>query len=503
MKLFWGDLHNHCGITYGFGALTNALEAAKGQLDFCAIIGHAMWPDMPERTEDTAFLVDFHNEGFAKLQADWEAIRSKVKEANIPHEFVTFQGYEIHSSEFGDHHVLSPSDELPLIYAASPQQLAEKLAPYQVIAVPHHIGYTPGYRGTNWEAFRSDLSPIVEVFSKHGCGMSDDSAYPYYHTMGPRDSRNMVFAGLKQGKKFSFVGSTDHHAGYPGSYGDGRVAVWAEEKTRESIWEAIKAGRTYAVTGDKIECQFTLNGAGMGSEVEAVGDRHLILDAVCADYMDKITVYKNTKPWKVVTGESIQDTLTSKGGMKKYKIRVELGWGESKQGYSWQAKAQVKSGRLLTADTCFRGQSVLAPEPGMRDNPDINKLNNCIVEQTEHYFAWTCTTFHNPSTLHPATAAVVLEVEGDEETVLAVEANGIVIEASIAELLEGSRSMHVQPYSSEAILIHRAVPETAYHVHLEWNDTEKEQETDVYHVEIRQVNNQFAWISPVFVKAGK
>lgn len=501
MKLLWGDLHNHCGITYGFGALEHALAAAKEQLDFCAIIGHAMWPDMPERAEDTAFLVDFHNEGFDKLKADWEAVRAKIREANIPHEFVTFQGYEIHSSRYGDHHVLSPSDELPLVYADSPQQLAEKLAAYQAIAVPHHIGYSPGYRGIRWDAFRPDLSPIVEVFSKHGCGMTDGSAYPYYHSMGPRDSRNTVFAGLNQGKKFSFVGSTDHHAGYPGSYGDGRVAVWAEEKTRESIWEAIRAGRTYAVTGDKIACRFKVNGAFMGSEVEAKETRQLILDADCADFVDKITVYKNAKPWKVIAGENIPQAETENNGKMKYKIRVELGWGSSEEAYPWNAEARVTGGRLLSADTCFRGQSVLAPEPGMRENPDINKLGNHVTGQTDQSLTWTCTTFANPSTLHPATAGVVLEVEGDGTTVLAVKANGITLQASISELLEGSRSMHMKPYSSEAVLIHRAVPETAYQVHLEWEDAEKEKDTDVYHVEIRQSNQQFAWISPVFVRS--
>lgn len=24
MNIYWGDLHNHCGITYGFGSLENA-----------------------------------------------------------------------------------------------------------------------------------------------------------------------------------------------------------------------------------------------------------------------------------------------------------------------------------------------------------------------------------------------------------------------------------------------------------------------------------------------
>ncbi|MCU6709094.1 DUF3604 domain-containing protein [Paenibacillus sp. J5C_2022] len=498
MKLLWGDLHNHCGITYGFGALEHALEAAKSQLDFCAIIGHAMWPDMPGRTDATAFLVDFHNEGFAKLREDWENVRSKVKEANIAHEFVTFQGYEIHSSAFGDHHILSPSDELPLEYAASPQDLADQLAAYDAIAVPHHIGYTPGYRGIDWEAFRSDISPIVEVFSKHGCGMSDSSSYPYYHTMGPKDSRNTVLTGLKKGKKFSFAGSTDHHAGYPGSYGDGRVAVWAKEKTRESIWEAIKAGRTYAVTGDKIACRFSVNGAEMGSSLETSEPRQLVLDAECCDYIDKITIYKNAKPWKALAGESLV-RKESQGGIGTYKVRIELGWGSEREGYSWKAKARVSGGKLLSVDSCFRGQSVLAPEPGMRDNPDMNKLGNEIVAQSEEGLAWTCTTFQNPSTLHPATAAVVLEIEGDEATRLAVQANGMEKEVSVGELLEGSRSMHIHSYNSEALLIHRAVPKSAYQVHLEWSDTEKELETDVYYAEIRQANNQFAWISPVFV----
>ena len=60
MELFWGDLHNHCGISYGFGSLENALEDARTHLDFCCVTGHAMWPDMYERVPETMFVVDFH-----------------------------------------------------------------------------------------------------------------------------------------------------------------------------------------------------------------------------------------------------------------------------------------------------------------------------------------------------------------------------------------------------------------------------------------------------------
>ena len=42
LKVFWGDIHNHCNITYGHGDMRLAFEAAKQQLDFVAVTPHAM-----------------------------------------------------------------------------------------------------------------------------------------------------------------------------------------------------------------------------------------------------------------------------------------------------------------------------------------------------------------------------------------------------------------------------------------------------------------------------
>lgn len=495
MQLYWGDLHNHCGITYGFGSLENALAAAKEQLDFCAVIGHAMWPDIPEREPGLEFLVDFHLKGFAKLRSNWETVRESVKNANVPHEFVTFQGYEIHSSRYGDHHVLSPSDELPLIEARSPAELARLLEPYSVIAVPHHVGYTPGYRGINWDAFDPTISPVVEVYSKHGSSMSDHGVYPYYHSMGPRDSRNTIHYALRQGKRFGFIGSTDHHAGYPGSYGDGRVAVWAKEKTREAIWEALLARRTYAVTGDKIRCSFEVDGAQMGSEITGRGQRHIALDVTACDQIEKIVIYKNSVPWKVINGECMEQNNKT----NRYKLRVEMGWGGSHEAFAWHGELRLKDGLLASVETCFRGQSVLAPTPEMRENPDINALNNKLISQSANGAEWTCTSFRNPSTLHPQTAALILEIEGDSNTRVGIRTNGITKEFTLGDLLTGSRSWHLQAHNSHAVLVHRAVPEYQYRFQGEWTDLDYRTGCDVYHAEIRQMNGQMAWISPVFV----
>ena len=32
LKMYWGDLHNHCNLTYGHGEMRDAFEAAKGHL---------------------------------------------------------------------------------------------------------------------------------------------------------------------------------------------------------------------------------------------------------------------------------------------------------------------------------------------------------------------------------------------------------------------------------------------------------------------------------------
>ena len=47
LKYYWGDLHNHCNLTYGHGDLDKAYEAAREQLDFVSVTPHAMWPDIP------------------------------------------------------------------------------------------------------------------------------------------------------------------------------------------------------------------------------------------------------------------------------------------------------------------------------------------------------------------------------------------------------------------------------------------------------------------------
>lgn len=492
MKLLWGDLHNHCGITYGYGSLKNAVKAAKLQLDFCAFTGHAMWPDMYEKNEDTEFVVNFHEKGFQKLKNHWSDIREEIANANSKN-FITFQGYEMHSCQYGDHHIIAKNDTLPLIYRNSPGELIADCG-CEAIVIPHHIGYTPGYRGINWNEFNETISPVVEVYSKHGCAMSDSAPFAYYHDMGPRDSHNTVYEGIRRGKKFGFVGSTDHHAGFPGSYGDGLVAVLAEDKNRDSIFAALKARRTYAVTGDKIKCLFFVNDAPMGSEIH--GGEGIIKYDVTTDYwLDKIIIYKNLQPIHIQNGELYRESCTQ----GKYKIRVEMGWGDSGELFTWQGNIKVMGGEVIDYTTYFRGRNVLAPsEEEQYDINTINEINNSITRISVNQAEWQCQTVRNQSTLHAMTDQIVFEIEGNLKTQVTIQINGIEETHTIQDLLCTGYSHHVKPYHSHALKIHQAIPVTQYRFQFELKDKERSEKHNVYHMEVYQKNGHCAFISPVF-----
>ena len=69
LKMYWGDLHNHCNITYGHGDMRDAFEAAKGQLDFVSVTPHAMWPDIPGADDPRLkWVIDYHTGAFKRLR---------------------------------------------------------------------------------------------------------------------------------------------------------------------------------------------------------------------------------------------------------------------------------------------------------------------------------------------------------------------------------------------------------------------------------------------------
>lgn len=493
MELFWGDLHNHCGISYGFGSLENALEDARTHLDFCCVTGHAMWPDMYERVPETMFVVDFHKRGFEKLKKGWDEVRRMVNAYN-DERLVTFQSYEMHSSKYGDCHFVSPDEAFPLIYRDSPAEIIRDCG-CRAIAVPHHIGYTPGYRGISWELFDERISPVVEVYSKHGCAMREDGPFPYYHDMGPLDPRNTVAEGLRRGCHFSFAGSTDHHAGFPGSYGDGIAGVWAEEKTREAIWKAITKGHIYAASGDRIACSFFVNDAMMGDKL-TTEKRHIRLIAEGDAPLESMTVRKNGRILK----QYMPENTLERDFENRYKLRLEMGWSSSPDLYHWEGEIRVKGGEFVRVQPYLRGRNALSPSDAEVDSQDdTNRLHNFVVPGKEHVM-FGCDTTCNKSTLHPLTSAFVFEVKGKTDAVITLRLNGQTKETTLQELLRCGYTAQMKPWHSHAYKMHTAYPAALCCGEMEFDDL-PEAEEDVYQAEIVQGNGCRAFVSPIYVRA--
>ena len=129
LKVFWGDVHNHCNVTYGHGDLADALAAARQQLDFVSVTPHALWPDIPgENDPRLNWVIGYHTEAFKRLRAGgYDKYLAAVEAANRPGEFLTFPSYECHSMEHGDHVALFRDFDAPLVECTSVPDLKENL----------------------------------------------------------------------------------------------------------------------------------------------------------------------------------------------------------------------------------------------------------------------------------------------------------------------------------------------------------------------------------------
>ena len=127
MNLYWGDLHTHCAISYGYGSLDRAFKLGREHLDFCSVVGHATWHDMPTDRERHGLVIDYHKEGFARLAKNWKTMQETVARYNEPGRFVTFLSYEWHSNAYGDHNIYYLNDDGEIVERDSLEELDEAL----------------------------------------------------------------------------------------------------------------------------------------------------------------------------------------------------------------------------------------------------------------------------------------------------------------------------------------------------------------------------------------
>jgi len=485
-RILYGDIHNHNAHGYGVGSIERSLEVARTHLDFFAFTGHSSWHDMPsmEGGRERHWI-----DGFKRLKDTWPRVQDVIAGGNRDGEFCAFLGFEWHSSRWGDQCVVFPGDHRPLHYAPDPERLRRFCIEERALMIPHHLAYPKGRRGVNWECFHEMCTPVVEIYSEHGNSEDDRGPFPYFtHSMGGRETANTARAALEAGLRFGFVGSSDDHAGFPGAYGEGLMAALATDFTREAIFEAIRARRTYALTGDRIELDFTVEGAPMGASVE-VGKKAEVAFAVRG--RDELDVVELIQDGRVVHRAYAEEAAALSPTVQ---VRLEWGWGPwgalaLDRVCDWAMQVQVENGRIARFFPCL--QSMPFDEQRRHRFERQGAAGLAIRSYTARKNAYR----ENPN------QSVVLEIEGGADTVLKLALTEPAAQESaytLGELARGSANLFTGPFPKEGYQWHRVVPRAASA--LEGRCTlELPAGRSHAYLRARQKNGHLAWASPVFM----
>jgi hypothetical protein len=486
-RVLYGDIHNHNAHGYGAGSIERSLEIARTHLDFFAFTGHSSWHDMPamEGQRERHWI-----DGFKRLKDTWPRVQQVIAEGNRDGEFSAFLGFEWHSSQWGDQCVVFPQDHRPLYYSDNPEQLRRFCIEENALMIPHHLAYPKGRRGVNWDVFREDCTPVVEIFSEHGNSEDDRGPFTYFtHSMGGRETSNTARAALDAGLRFGFVGSSDDHAGFPGAYGEGLMGAVVTDFSREGILEAIRSRRTYALTGDRIEVDFSVQGAPMGASIDA-GKQVDVSFAV--DGRDELDVVEVIQDGRVVhrahaaEGEAqISDPV---------QVRLEWGWGPwgalaLERVCDWAMQVRLSAGRIARFFPCL--QSMPFDETRRHRFERQGDAGLAIRSYTSRRNAYR----ENPN------QSVVLELAAPPDAMLELTLTEPVAqrtEVKLADLLRGSHQTFTGPFPKEAWQWHRLAPLAASSLAGRCQLDIPAGQSYTY-VRARQKNGHMAWASPVFV----
>ena len=122
----------------------------------------------------------------------------------------------------------------------------------------------------SWDYNDPDIERVVEIYQ----GLR--STYEYNGAPDPagrvvyeKDSKSFVWNALERKIKLGFIASSDHRSTHMSF-----AAVYAKNIDRESVFDGLRARRTYAAT-DKILLDFSIAKHIMGEEVELAGTPEL------------------------------------------------------------------------------------------------------------------------------------------------------------------------------------------------------------------------------------
>jgi hypothetical protein len=474
-RIFWGETHAHSGYAEGIGTVDYFMRFARddARLDFVT-----------------------HSEHDTSLDAgEWKLMREANLKYDAPGRFIPYLGYEwtTPSQSGGHHNVLYRTIEgrerisalefptLSRLY----QALRTRVDPNDVLVIPH--AHQPGdYRYSD-----PVLEPLVEVMSMHGTFEWFGQAY------------------LSHGHQVGFVAASDDHNSHPGysaptrdslAQRGGLGAVLAPERSRDGLFAAMKAGRTYATTGDRIILDVTLNGATMGTRAPFSATRRIAGRVIGTAPIESITLVKNDR--EVWRQDYLTDTATPAAGTTDLLLTFQSGStphhpGDAPRGWRhWRGQLTVEGASLA---------SVVSTDFFNPETQTLTRSGDAVRFATH--------TRGDTSSIRLSLANARLDatiVLGLEETMetgsappffrLHQRTPGSTVRLRLSDM-QGGRLEQAMPFQGyqDGIVVRRIVRDGKRDIEFQHTDEQDPRQGDYYYVRVRQVNDAMAWSSPIWV----
>lgn len=455
--LMWGDMHGGQGeLGVGHGTLDRYFSYGRhiASLDFAS-----------HQANDVYVTKD-----------DWDHTRDVTERHHEPNAFVPFLGCEWTALKHlgGDHNVFYLEDRPELRRAsrwfADPDTWPDAPTPPDLYAslqgveamVNLHVG---GFM-SDLDFHDDRLERLIEIQSTHAT------------------SRWFVADALERGYRLAVVGSTDGVTGRPGACVPGRrqsrnlrngaTGLYAAERTREAIWSALKRGRCYATTGERIILWVECAGQPMGSHVAVDGPAHLDVSVVGTAAIERILLMR--------AGTVVSETRSAEPDVR-HPRRYRLLWRGSRergtardQVLAWDGEIRASAGQLHPIETI-----------------DFYAHNDHVSQDSPDAISWRCSTAGNE-------AGIVFDIDADRDVELTIRTPHREFTCDPAQVEEGVQ-IDLPDLVDAGIRLERAPdPQAPSSVTRSMTDPSTSVGEHPYWVEVVQVDGARAWSSPIFVE---
>lgn len=453
----------------------------------------AYWADLHGQTEDsvgTGTVLEYFTYGrdvagldalahaandFQITESYYYDVAQRVQEFHEPGRFITFLAYEWSglTPAGGDHNVYFLKDTQEIHrsgHALIPDKWDESTDRYplselcktyrgrnDVIIVPHIGG-----RRANLDFFDPELMPAIEIYSCHG-------VFEWF-----------LREALERGLVVGFCAGSDDHTCRPGAttgtsfglgeYG-GLTAILAPELTREALWEALKARRIYATTGERIWLDFRCGGHLMGEEFTSPGPYTFQVHIAGTDSLREVTIFRGLKPlysypvvdWSNVLPNTVEITWT--GARTDSRDRHT----------TWDGELALEGGKILSA----RMFGHAGPEQG-------------LARQDDTRVCWRSATAGNREGL-------LLELDAPPEAMLRFTTRPAKVSLRLGDIPNEGVTYDAGGLEQAVSFGRYPARRGPTNLAFSFTDCAPPQGLNAYYLRVRQFNGALAWSSPIYI----